>query len=61
MQESGLLIHGEDIAVPYDRFRGRLMFPILDAKRRVIAFGGRALLEGQQAQIFELARNPAVS
>lgn len=48
MQEAGLLIHGEDIAVPYDRFRGRLIFPILDAKRRVIAFGGRALGEGQQ-------------
>ena len=44
MQDSGLLIHGEDIAVPYDRFRGRLIFPILDAKRRVIAFGGRALV-----------------
>ncbi len=48
MQDSGLLIHGEDIAVPYDRFRGRLIFPILDAKRRVIAFGGRALVPDQQ-------------
>jgi DNA primase len=48
MQDAGLLIHGEDIAVPYDRFRGRLIFPIADAKRRVIAFGGRALLPDQQ-------------
>jgi len=48
MQEAGLLIHGSDIAVPYDRFRGRLIFPIMDAKRRVIAFGGRALADGQQ-------------
>jgi DNA primase len=48
MQEAGLLIHGSDIAVPYDRFRGRLIFPITDAKRRVIAFGGRALAAGQQ-------------
>ncbi len=48
MQEAGLLIHGEDIPVPYGRFRGRLMFPIMDAKRRAIAFGGRALMEGQQ-------------
>ncbi|MFZ0570214.1 MAG: CHC2 zinc finger domain-containing protein, partial [Rhodomicrobium sp.] len=32
MQDAGLLIHGEDIPVPYDRFRGRLIFPIADAK-----------------------------
>ncbi|HEV7910962.1 MAG TPA: DNA primase [Methylocella sp.] len=41
--EAGLLIHGEDIAVPYDRFRDRIMFPIHDSGGRVIAFGGRAL------------------
>jgi DNA primase len=43
MIEAGLLIHGEDIAVPYDRFRERIMFPIHDSGGRVIAFGGRAL------------------
>ena len=48
MQDAGLLVHGEDIAIPYDRFRGRLIFPIMDAKGRVIAFGGRALLPDQQ-------------
>ena len=48
MQDAGLLIHGEDIAIPYDRFRGRLIFPIMDAKGRVIAFGGRALQPEQQ-------------
>lgn len=31
----------------YDRFRGRLMFPIHDAQGRVIAFGGRLLGNGQ--------------
>ncbi len=39
----GLVVHGDDIAVPYDRFRNRLMFPITDFRGRVIAFGGRAL------------------
>ncbi len=43
MMDTGLVVHGEDIAVPYDRFRGRLMFPITDFRGRVIAFGGRAL------------------
>ena len=43
MIEAGLLISGDDIAVPYDRFRGRVMFPISDWRGRVIAFGGRAL------------------
>jgi DNA primase len=43
MIETGLLIHGEDIAVPYDRFRDRVIFPIADRAGRIIAFGGRAL------------------
>ncbi len=43
MIAGGLLIHGEDIATPYDRFRDRVMFPIHDRAGRVIAFGGRAL------------------
>ncbi|MCJ2177550.1 DNA primase [Novosphingobium album (ex Hu et al. 2023)] len=40
--EAGLRIEveGRD---PYDRFRGRLMLPIEDARGRVIAFGGRIL------------------
>jgi len=43
MVEAGLLIAGDDIPVPYDRFRDRVMFPIADARGRIIAFGGRAL------------------
>lgn len=43
MAEAGMIIMGDDIAVPYDRFRNRVMFPIEDLKGRVIAFGGRAL------------------
>jgi DNA primase len=43
MIEAGLLIHGEGIAVPYDRFQNRVMFPIHDRSGRVVAFGGRAL------------------
>ncbi|MBB3809432.1 DNA primase [Pseudochelatococcus contaminans] len=43
MIEAGLLIAHEDAAVPYDRFRDRVMFPIHDRRGRVIAFGGRAM------------------
>ena len=41
--EAGLLIEPEDGGESYDRFRGRVIFPIADRRGRVIAFGGRAL------------------
>ena len=50
MIEAGLLIHGPDVATPYDRFRDRVMFPIADRSGHVIAFGGRALDKGAQAK-----------
>lgn len=43
IEACGLVVHGPDIAVSYDRFRDRIMFPIEDTRGRVIAFGGRAL------------------
>jgi DNA primase len=45
--EAGLLIAPEDEREPYDRFRGRLMFPIRDPRGRVIAFSGRILGSGE--------------
>ncbi len=41
--EAGLLIKPEDGGESYDRFRGRVIFPIADRRGRTIAFGGRAL------------------
>ncbi len=44
MIEAGLLIDPEDSGrQSYDRFRGRVMFPILDRRGRVVAFGGRVM------------------
>jgi DNA primase len=46
--ECGLLIKPEEgNREPYDRFRGRLMIPIRDARGRTIAFGGRILGDGE--------------
>lgn len=42
IEQSGLIISGKNGRY-YDRFRGRLMFPIFDTKGKVIAFGGRSL------------------
>jgi DNA primase len=44
--EAGLLIRKEDGGF-YDRFRKRLMFPIVDMSGRVIAFGGRIIGDGE--------------
>ncbi len=58
MIEAGLLIHGEDIPVPFDRFRNRLIFPICDGRGRVIAFGGRALEADAQAKYLNSPETP---
>jgi len=50
MIDSGLLVSGEDIPVPFDRFRDRVMFPIHDARGRAVGFGARALSPDAQAK-----------
>ena len=58
MVEAGLLVAGEDIAVPYDRFRDRVIFPIADWRGRVIAFGGRALEKDVSAKYLNSPETP---
>ena len=50
IEACGLVVHGEGIAVSYDRFRDRIMFPILSAREKVIAFGGRAMAPAAPAK-----------
>jgi DNA primase len=58
MAEAGLLVSGDDIPVPYDRFRDRVMFPIADLRGRVIAFGGRALEKDVPAKYLNSPETP---
>jgi len=43
IEQAGLIIKKEETGRHYDRFRGRLMFPICDEQGRVIGFSGRIL------------------
>ncbi|HEU0188010.1 MAG TPA: DNA primase, partial [Gallionellaceae bacterium] len=44
--ETGMVIEGENNK-RYDRFRDRIMFPIINARGQVIGFGGRVLDKGE--------------
>jgi len=58
MVEAGLLVAGDDIPIPFDRFRDRVMFPISDWRGRVIAFGGRALEKDAPAKYLNSPETP---
>jgi DNA primase len=47
---AGLVVRRENGEGCYDRFRNRLIFPILDVANNVIAFGGRALAANERAK-----------
>tara|TARA_B110000444_G_scaffold216590_1_gene215160 strand:+ start:731 stop:2554 length:1824 start_codon:yes stop_codon:yes gene_type:complete len=62
---AGLCARPEDGGAPYDRFRGRILFPIRDARGRCIALGGRSLdpnarakyLNSPETVLFDKGRN----
>ena len=58
MVEAGLLVSGDDVPLPFDRFRDRVMFPIADLRGRVIAFGGRALEKDAPAKYLNSPETP---
>ncbi len=63
--DAGLAARPDDGGAAYDRFRGRIIFPIRDARGRCISFGGRAMdpnarakyLNGPETALFDKGRN----
>lgn len=56
--EAGLLIAPEDGGAAFDRFRGRIMFPIADPRGRLVAFGGRAMAKDARAKYMNSPETP---
>lgn len=57
LEKSGLFCSREGGGY-YDRFRKRLIFPILDIKDRVVAFGARVLTEEEEAKYINSPESP---
>ena len=63
--DAGLAARPESGGDPYDRFRGRIIFPIRDARGRAIALGGRAMdpnarakyLNSPETELFDKGRS----
>ena len=53
---TGLAQRGRGGAL-YDRFRGRIMFPLADARGRVLGFGARAMAEGRGPKYLNTSEN----
>ena len=56
--EAGLVGLPREGGSPYDRFRGRITFPIRDARGRAIAFGARAIAAGQEPKYLNSPDTP---
>lgn len=65
VEAAGLALRPEGGGAPYDRFRGRIIFPIRDARGRAISLGGRALsaearakyINGPETVLFDKGRS----
>jgi len=57
LMSAGLLAQNDNGRI-YDKFRGRVMFPIQDKRSRVIAFGGRAVIPDQKPKYLNSPETP---
>jgi DNA primase len=58
MERSGLVLARQDGSGFYDRFRGRLIFPIHSESGKIIAFAGRALAAGDEPKYLNSPETP---
>lgn len=58
MEKLGLIIERSDKSGYYDRFRGRIMFPIFNLRNRVIGFGGRVIGTEEEAKYINSPDSP---
>lgn len=56
--ESGLIIQKEENGTYFDRFRGRIMFPIRDENGKVVAFSGRIFGQHDEAKYLNSPESP---
>ena len=56
--ETGMSVKSDESKRLYDRFRGRIMFPIRDGRGRCIAFGGRSLDPAARAKYLNSPETP---
>ncbi|HEY2142551.1 MAG TPA: DNA primase [Solirubrobacteraceae bacterium] len=54
---TGLAQRSRENGRPYDRFRGRIMFPLADVRGRVLGFGARAMREEQKPKYLNTSEN----
>ncbi len=59
IEQSGLVSVNEEKERTYDRFRGRIMFPVLDVNGRPVAFGARALSPDDEPKYLNSPETPA--
>lgn len=56
--KAGLAVKSEKGNDPYDRFRGRIIFPIFDLNSQVIGFGARVFKEANKKEIAKYINTP---
>jgi DNA primase len=54
---TGLAQRSKQNGQPYDRFRGRIMFPLADVRGRVLGFGARAMRDEQKPKYLNTSDN----
>lgn len=59
--KAGLITHSKKTDRYFDRFRGRIMFPIMDSRGRIIGFGGRSIDNANQPKYLNSPETPIFS